>query len=71
MAGGKAEFDGNFLHNITHFMDMDFIGFGDNRLTGQVVTSGHIESGLYVEAVHGEQAWWASISWITTGSAVL
>ena len=55
MAGGKAEFDGNFLHNITHFMDMDFIGFGDNRLTGQVVTSGHIESGLYVEAVIGEQ----------------
>ena len=55
MAGGKAEFDGNFLHNITHFMDMDFIGFGDNQLTGQVVTSGHIESGLYVEAVIGEQ----------------
>ena len=51
MAGKTAEFDGNFLHNITHFMDMDFIGFGDNRLTGQVYTSGNIESGLYVEAV--------------------
>ena len=55
MAGDPVIFSGNILHNITHFMDMDFIGFGDNRLTGQVVTSGHIESGLYVEAVIGEQ----------------
>jgi len=54
MAGATASFDGNFMHNITHFMDMDFIGFGDNRLTGQVVTSGHIDKGLYVEAVIGE-----------------
>ena len=54
MAGAKAEFDGNFLHNITHFMDMDFIGFGDNRKTGKVITSGNIESGLYVEAVLDE-----------------
>lgn len=55
MAGASARFDGNFLHNITHFMDMDFIGFGDNRLTGQVLTSGDIRNGLYVEAVIGEQ----------------
>ena len=55
MAGDPVIFSGNILHNITHFMDMDFIGFGDNRLTGQVVTSGYIESGLYVEAVIGEQ----------------
>ncbi|MBQ3008759.1 MAG: FAD-dependent oxidoreductase [Oscillospiraceae bacterium] len=54
MAGGKASFDGNFMHNITHFMDMDFIGFGDNRLTGTVYTSGDIKNGLYVEAVIGE-----------------
>ncbi|MBQ8604189.1 MAG: FAD-dependent oxidoreductase [Oscillospiraceae bacterium] len=54
MAGATASFDGNFLHNITHFMDMDFIGFGDNRLTGQVVKSGDITKGLYVEAVIGE-----------------
>ena len=51
MAGATASFEGNFLHNITHFMDMDFVGFGDNRLTGQVVTSGDITKGLYVEAV--------------------
>ena len=51
MAGAQASFDGNFMHNITHFMDMDFIGFGDNKLTGHVVTSGDITKGLYVEAV--------------------
>jgi hypothetical protein len=51
MTGKAAEFDGNFLHNITHFMDMDFIGFGDNRITGDVLTSGNIHEGLYVEAV--------------------
>lgn len=54
MAGASASFDGNFMHNITHFMDMDFIGFGDNRLTGQVITSGDITKGLYVEAVVNE-----------------
>lgn len=51
MCGKEASFDGNFLHNITHFMDMDFIGFGDNRITGQVITSGDPHRGLYVEAV--------------------
>ncbi|MBO5999077.1 MAG: FAD-dependent oxidoreductase, partial [Lachnospiraceae bacterium] len=51
MAGAEAEFDGNFMHNITHFMDMDFIGFGDNRIKGEVLTSGNIHSGLFVEAV--------------------
>ncbi|MBR2121363.1 MAG: FAD-dependent oxidoreductase [Lachnospiraceae bacterium] len=51
MAGARAEFDGNFMHNITHFMDMDFIGFGDNRILGEVLTSGNIHSGLFVEAV--------------------
>lgn len=55
MAGGTASFDGNFMHNITHFMDMDFIGFGDNKLPGTVYTSGDITKGLYVEAVIGEE----------------
>ncbi len=54
MAGAKVDFDGNFMHNITHFMGMDFIGFGDNRKTGKVITSGDITQGLYVEAVIGE-----------------
>ena len=51
MAGGDAAFAGNILHNITHFMDMDFIGFGDNRIQGEVLTSGKLESGLYLRAV--------------------
>lgn len=51
MTGTTAEFSGNFLHNITHFMDMDFIGFGDNRLEGEVLTSGNIHEGLFVKAV--------------------
>ena len=51
MAGADASFDGNFMHNITHFMGMDFIGFGDNRKTGKIITSGNISGGLYVEAV--------------------
>ena len=54
MAGESSTFDGNFMHNITHFMGMDFIGFGDNRKTGQVITSGNINGGLYVEAVLDE-----------------
>ncbi|MBQ9931444.1 MAG: FAD-dependent oxidoreductase [Firmicutes bacterium] len=28
MAGGNAVYRGTFPHNITHFMDQDFIGFG-------------------------------------------
>ncbi len=51
MAGVKEGFGGNFMHNITHFMDMDFIGFGDNNITGKTITSGNIRDGLYVEAV--------------------
>lgn len=51
MTETEADFTGNFLHNITHFMDMDFVGFGDNRVKGEVITSGDITSGLYVEAV--------------------
>ena len=29
-----AVYPGNITHNITHFMDMDFIGLGDNRMSG-------------------------------------
>ena len=54
MAGASARFDGNFMHNITHFMGMDFIGFGDNRKQGKVIKSGNIDAGLYVEAVLDE-----------------
>ena len=56
MSGGRKRFDGNILHNITHFMDMDFIGFGDNRAQGRVLTSGNLGHGLFIKAVcRGEE----------------
>lgn len=39
MAGGNIEYEGNILHNITHFMGMDFIGFGDVRAEGKNIPS--------------------------------
>lgn len=35
MAGVKTVYPGNILHNITHFMGMDFIGYGDVRSDGK------------------------------------
>lgn len=51
MTGGNARFEGNILHNITHFMDMDFIGFGDNRIQGETLVFGSLKQGLYLKAV--------------------
>ena len=41
------------FHNITHFMGMDFVGLGDCRRTGKILTHGALDSGgeLYIEAV--------------------
>lgn len=38
ITGYHDEFQGNFIHNITHFLDMDFIGIGDNRADGDHIT---------------------------------
>jgi NAD(P)H-nitrite reductase large subunit len=51
MAGYPTEFKGNILHNITHFMDMDFIGFGDNRIQGEVLEHGSLKEGLFIRLV--------------------
>lgn len=55
MAGGRAEYPGSIVHNITHFMGMDFIGLGDHRLTGETHSFGDLRHGLYIQAVtdHG------------------
>ncbi|ONI38660.1 hypothetical protein AN639_07195 [Candidatus Epulonipiscium fishelsonii] len=29
IAGGNATYEGNIMHNITHFMNMDFVGLGE------------------------------------------
>lgn len=51
MAGIGDQTDGNILHNITHFMDMDFIGLGDNRLTGETYQYSSPDKGFYLQAV--------------------
>lgn len=51
MAGISDEADGNILHNITHFLDMDFIGLGDNRITGDAYEYMNPEKGFYLRAV--------------------
>ena len=38
IAGIPAEYQGNFLHNIAHFLNMDFIGLGDNRAKGELIS---------------------------------
>ena len=51
MAGAPALFSGNILHNITHFMGMDFISFGDVNAEGEVHTIGSPGDRRYVKAV--------------------
>ena len=51
MAGDPVIFSGNILHNITHFMGMDFVGFGDVRAQGEVHRVGRPTDRRYIEAV--------------------
>jgi NADPH-dependent 2,4-dienoyl-CoA reductase/sulfur reductase-like enzyme len=45
IAGFDEEYQGNFIHNITHFFDMDFIGLGDNRAQGEQISFLHPTEG--------------------------
>lgn len=45
MAGGDVSYPGNILHNITHFMGMDFIGYGDVRMEGEETVFQNKEKG--------------------------
>lgn len=54
MAGSRREYRGNILHNITHFMDFDFIGLGDTRRKGETISWGSMEDGNYIQAVLDE-----------------
>lgn len=51
MAGCPDHSDGNIPHNITHFMDMDFIGAGDNRVQGETVHYASPDGGTEIWAV--------------------
>lgn len=55
IAGKQAEFPGNFIHNITHFLDMDFVGLGDNRSQGELVTFVHPKEGWEFYAIRNER----------------
>lgn len=35
MTDQSGSYGGNILHNITHFMDIDFVSFGDKNLSGE------------------------------------
>ncbi len=52
MLGKAVSYPGNLLHNITHFMDMDFIGFGDVRAQGEVIR--YAKDGFFLYAVRQE-----------------
>ena len=51
MVGHEAEYYGNILHNITHFMDMDFISLGDICASGDIRTFGSQESGRLIQVL--------------------
>ena len=51
MADCPAVFSGNILHNITHFMGMDFISFGDVNAVGEVHTVGRPTDPRYIKAI--------------------
>lgn len=51
MTGKQISFTGNILHNITHFLGMDFVSFGDVNARGEVYTIGKPTDRRYVKAV--------------------
>lgn len=48
MAGQSASYTGNILHNLTHFMGMDFISFGDIHSQGEIRRFGRPEDKTYI-----------------------
>lgn len=55
MAGLPTEYEGNISHNITHFMDMDFVSLGQKGLPGEMVIFENKDKNLILAAVvdHG------------------
>lgn len=51
MAGHPRKYEGSILHNITHFMDMDFISMGDVSAKGELLSAGGEDKGFYLSAV--------------------
>lgn len=51
IAGGEERYQGNLIHNITHYWDTDFIGLGDNRAQGERISYVHPRDSWRFEAV--------------------
>lgn len=51
IAGFADEFQGSLVHNITHFLDMDFIGLGSPKSIGETVEFGKAGTNTYVRAI--------------------
>lgn len=51
MAGSCKEHKGEMLHNITHFMNMDFIGFGDVNAAGRRISFRKPDGSFRFEAI--------------------
>lgn len=51
IAGEPMRYQGNLIHNITHYWDTDFIGLGDNRAEGERLTFVHPRDGWRFDAV--------------------
>jgi 3-phenylpropionate/trans-cinnamate dioxygenase ferredoxin reductase subunit len=51
MSGRPEPYAGNIFQNITHFMDMDFISFGNICEEGEIIAEGGPEKGFELRAV--------------------
>ncbi len=49
-AGGDEKYDGNLIHNITHYMDTDFISIGDIKASGERIVWESPKDGWRIEA---------------------
>ena len=52
--GKSAEYQGNLIHNITHFMDMDFISIGNCAAPGEHLRWENRQDGWLVEVIMNE-----------------
>ena len=50
IAGGDERYAGNLIHNITHYMDTDFISVGDVRAEGRRISWENKKDGWLIEA---------------------
>ncbi len=52
--GGQDSYQGNLIHNITHFMDMDFISIGNCNAPGEHIRWENVRDGWQVEVIRSE-----------------